>query len=912
MGKKMIKILKITGITIASILLLLFVIPMLFPNQIAQKIKTFANERINGELNFSKTNLSFFHHFPSLTLTLNDFYLKGSAPYKKDTLLSAKDITFGINVRQLIFDKKVHIDKIFVEDATINVKVNSNGDANYNIYKSTSKSTDTSSTALKLSKIEIKNTHIKYDDKASKFFIEAKGFNYIGDGNLDKAIFDLNTEMNIADFNLDFGGETYLKNKKINANLITKINTNSLAFLFKQNNLLINKLPIDFIGKFDFLKNGYDIDFTVKSEKSELNDFFTALPPQYVNWLEKSKVQGKTDLLLTLKGQYIASTNTKPNLGFAMKIRDGFVSYKNAPIPASNVYLDLDTKLPALDVDQLTVNLDSLFLNVSKDYLSAKVNILGLKTPTINAKIKSFIDLGKLDKALGLNNIDAKGLLKMDLLAKGKYDKNKKQFPITNAAISFTNGSIKTPYYPNAVSNIQLTADVKNKQGNLNDLKLKITPASFVFEGKPFVLDAAMENFDDILYDIKVKGELNVAKIYKVFSKKGLDLDGFIKADVSVQGKQSDATNGRYNKLKNKGTFTLRNIKTKSEFLPKPFIIKEGVFTFNQDKLQFDNFNALYGTSNMKMSGYMQNTINFIMSKNGVLKGNFTVNANYINIDEFMATDNSNAASENPTTSNTQSSKGVVVIPTNLDLKLKAIAQKINFDGLTLENLKGNLQINKGKISLQQTAFNVIGSSVNIDANYANTETKSAGFDFHLITKEFDIKRAYKEVKLFREMASAAENAEGIVSLDYTLKGNLNQEMLPIYPSLLGGGTVSVKDVKMKGYKIFNAVSKKTSSAGLKDPRLSDVVIKTAIKNNIITIDRFKLKVAGFRPRIEGTTSFDGKLNIKFRLGLPPLGIIGIPLTITGNKDKPKIKLGNKTEDIPETEFKQDSLEVKK
>jgi AsmA protein len=38
------------------------------------------------------------------------------------------------------------------------------------------------------------------------------------------------------------------------------------------------------------------------------------------------------------------------------------------------------------------------------------------------------------------------------------------------------------------------------------------------------------------------------------------------------------------------------------------------------------------------------------------------------------------------------------------------------------------------------------------------------------------------------------------------------------------------------------------------------------------------------------------------RLGLPPLGIIGIPLTITGNKDNPKVKVGRKSEDLQETE----------
>jgi AsmA protein len=128
---------------------------------------------------------------------------------------------------------------------------------------------------------------------------------------------------------------------------------------------------------------------------------------------------------------------------------------------------------------------------------------------------------------------------------------------------------------------------------------------------------------------------------------------------------------------------------------------------------------------------------------------------------------------------------------------------------------------------------------------------------------DFDIKRAYNEIALFREMASAAEYAEGIVSLDYKIAGKLDGNMTPVFPSLIGGGTLSVKNVKMKGFKLFNVVSQKTETDALKDPDISKIDIKTTVKNNLIKIERFKFKAAGFRPRIEGETSFDGKINLK-------------------------------------------------
>ncbi|TDP58673.1 AsmA-like C-terminal region-containing protein [Flavobacterium dankookense] len=898
-----IRILKWIGISVSSLIALLFLLPILFPGKIAEEVKAFANKKLEGELNFKEANLSFFNHFPSLTLTLTDLSLKGSAPYKNETLLSAEEVAFGINIRSLLFDKKVNIDKIYVSDALINVLVNEKGEANYNVYISEKEtaSNNPSETALRLEKIAIENTHLIYNDKSAKILIDAKGFNYVGNGDLDKSIFDLYTEAKIDSFDFTYDGEQYLKNKKVNADLITKINTNSLAFVFEQNNLKINKLPVEFKGKFDFLSNGYDMDFTVQSEDSNLSEFFSALPPQYVTWLDKSKVKGSTDLSMSLKGKYIASKNQKPNLAFNMKIRDGFVNYDDSPISASNIFLNFDTKLPSLDTEQLTVNLDSIFFNLDNDYVKAIIKTKGLSNPKIDAKIETKVNLATLNRAFGLQNMDLRGTLNTNIQALGIYDKKNNKIPVTKGKIELKNGFVKTDYYPNPIKNINVIATIIDEKGSLDDLKIHITPASLEFEGKPIYVNAILEDFQNIKYDIKAKGELNLGKIYKVFSKKGLDLDGFVKADVSFKGTQNDAINGNYAKLQNKGTLVLRDIKTRTEYLPKPFIIREGNFVFNQDKMNFNEFKATYGESDFKMNGFMQNVIDFVLTNNAVLKGNFTLHSDFINVDEFMTVTENNKTAVDSLAINPAS--GVVIIPPNFDLEFNATANKVNFEDLKLENLKGKMNINKGQLALKNSAFDLIGSNVKMDVVYGNQSSEKAFFDFKVNAKDFDIKRAYNEIKMFREMASAAESAEGIVSLDYKVAGILNNNMEPIYPSLTGGGTLSVKKVKMKGFKMFGTVSKKTGKDAIANPDLSEVKINTKIKNNIITIERFKFKVAGFRPRIEGTTSFDGKLNIKMRLGLPPLGIIGIPLKITGTQDNPKVKLGKQTEDLEETEY---------
>ncbi len=314
--KKFLSTLKIFGIACVSILFLLFIIPVLCSDAINSKVKTWTNSNINGELAFEDINLSFFKHFPSLTVTLYKVDLKGSAPFEKETLLKADELALGINLSTL-FEDKITINKFFVSDADIHIQVDSLGNANYNVYKSAdatvSTPQDSSKASLGIELIKIENSKLVYHDRSLPMLIQAKGFNYVGKGDLSKAIFDLYTEAHIDSVDFSYAGQNYFKNKKINANLVTKINTSSLAFIFEKNDILINRLPVTFNGKFAFLENGYDMSFDVSSKQSQLKDIFTALPPDYLGWLNKTDVKGLGEIQVSLKGKYIAEEQKMPD-----------------------------------------------------------------------------------------------------------------------------------------------------------------------------------------------------------------------------------------------------------------------------------------------------------------------------------------------------------------------------------------------------------------------------------------------------------------------------------------------------------------------------------------------------------------------------------------------------------------------
>ena len=901
------KVLKITGITIAVILFLLFIIPLLFPGKIASEVKKIANERLDTKLDFTKSRLSFFTHFPSLTVSLDDLSLTGSKPFSNDTLLKADQVAFGINLKRLIFDNEVKINKLYVSDALINVMVNEKGQANYNIYvapedrdEKKDPNAPEEGTAIRLERIDLENCHVKYNDRSAKILVDAQGFNYVGKGNLSEDIFDLATDARIENLDFFYNRTAYLRKKEVRADLITRINTHALSFILQKNELNINKLPLKFTGLFTILRDGYKINIKAASENTTVKDLLSVMPPEYLTWLEKTDISGRSDLVFTFKGDYNVAKKQKPNLAFNLKINEGSVNYQNAPVPLTDFQMDLNAILPSLDPEQLLVNLRTLKFKVGeKDYFNAYLHSKGLSEMDINASVKGALDLAVVDAALGLSSVDLKGILKTDIQARGTFSTSKKLFPKTIGGISLRNGWLKTEYYPNPITNITFVANMLNKAGTYQDLIVAVAPASFVFEGNPVYVNATVSDFSDLAYNAKIKGELNVGRIYQVFSQKGLDLTGYAKADLSLKGKQSYATTGQYDKLDNKGTLILKNIKATSELFPKAFFIKQGNFRFQNEKMWFEKFNASYGKSDFDINGYLLNTINYFLESHGTLSGNFNLKSKLINVDEFMALEKGENKDRNIEVEYAKEDhpkmSGVVIIPKNLNVSLNANADKVEYNGLVFNKLNGKTGITKGGFYLENTTFNIIDCILGIDATYRDESPTSAHFDAHFRAKDFDVQRAYKEIPMFHDMVTAAEKAYGIISVDYNIKGDLNGNMGPIYESLQGGGTLNLRDVKIKGLKLFDGISSKTGQNGLNNPDMQGIEVKSTIDKNLIHIEPFTFTVAGFKPTIKGTTSFDGLLDLRMRLGLPLFGLIGFPIVITGTHEAPKIKIFSKT-----------------
>lgn len=913
-GKAIIKIVKYTGIGLGVILLLMFLLPVLFPTFVSDKIKSWANNSIESTLNFSKARLSFFNHFPSLTLTLYDVSLTGSAPFKKDTLVAAKEIAFGVDLASLV-GKAIQIDEVYITSGKLNVLVNKQGQPNYNIYVNkdtitTRKSTDSSTAALKLERIQIEQCALTYNDQSIPMVITAQQLDYVGKGDLSKAIFDLASEIKMQAVNFSYNGQQYFENKNLNAQLITKINTHSLSFIFEKNNLRINQLPVSFNGFFDFLKNGYKMDFSLKTGRTAFKNLFTALPPTAVTWVNKTTIEGDIEMGASLKGAYIASENTAPDLHFNMLIKDGSIAAKKIQEPVEDIFINFHFTLPGLNTSKVNVAVDSLNARLGKDVVRLKLKTEGLTHPLVQGTLGIQADIEKWNRTLAIDEtLDMKGQMAINARFNGVLNMAAQKFPVTNASIALKDGYIKTAHYPNPITNLQVNAQLNNPAGNTESMHLAVAPLNLQFEASPFTITADLKNFDNLVYNVKADGVLNIGRIYQVFAVKGYDVKGSIRAALQLQGSQQAATAGNYQQLQNNGQLALNHITFHAADFPYPFLVQEGLLHIKNDQLLATNLSLQYGSTQATINGYFKNIINYIL-KNEALEGNIQVNAGPVNADEWMALASDEKKIANATDTASATANGVLLLPTNLNLQLQANASSINSNGLTISQCKTNTSLKNGTLTVHNASFRIADALVMMKATYTGINPRRAYFNYQLKADSFDIQKACKEIKLFRQMATMAANVQGRVSLNYQLSGLLNDSMYPVLPTIKGGGTLSLQKIKLKGFKLFSAINKETGKDLDANADLSKIDIKTTIDKNILTIEKLKLKVAGFKPKFKGQISLDGQLNLQCRLGLPPFGIIGIPLSVTGSSENPVVKLrrGKKADELSTTDADEEDI----
>ncbi|MEX1188842.1 MAG: AsmA-like C-terminal region-containing protein [Bacteroidia bacterium] len=430
------KVLKISAIILILLLAVAIILPFVFKDKIIAKVKEEANNNLNATLAFNDLDISFFSHFPKLSLELEGLSIVGKDKFNGDTLISAG--SFGVSTGFMgLFQDEISIDKVWIEKGNMNFLVLADGTANWDIVKSSGDEKESaaaeepSTFKAKLQGYKISESSLVYDDKSLGFYTKLSNFTHEGSGDFTADVTNLDTETKIESLDLAYGGTTYLSKTKINYDAQFSLDLKNSKYSFLENELTVNDLVLRFAGFIAMPGDDIDMDITYEAVKNEVKSFISLIPGSFTEDFKDVKSSGKLDFNGFVKGKY--NDKSIPGFAFNLNIENGNVQYPALPRALSNMQVKTSITCPGVDADRTIVDISKFHVDLGQFPIDATLNVkTPVSDPDIKATVKGKVDFATLKdvipleegmKIQGVLNADAAFAGRLSAIEKEQYEK---------------------------------------------------------------------------------------------------------------------------------------------------------------------------------------------------------------------------------------------------------------------------------------------------------------------------------------------------------------------------------------------------------------------------------------------------------------------------------------------------------
>lgn len=602
------------------------------------------------------------------------------------------------------------------------------------------------------------------------------------------------------------------------------------------------------------------------------------------------KARGELNFKIEVVGKYatLKWPEVIPHIDFDIDMQKGYLKYDSMPDSLSQVSFHLAGHVPQGDWRQSELKLEKLSLLAGDNPVTGNVKIIGLDRPNINGKFKAAVHLEDIAHIFPVRGMSVKGSLRSEIEISGVYDSVTGKFPNINGTFNLENGFYQTDAYPNPLEQIQVSASLKNTNSSLETAEVIIHGVKYTLEGEQFELSGTIRDLKKVSYDLAARGTIDLAKVSKFIALDDYTLAGKIIADLKAGGTLVDLEQNRYDKTKASGSITLRNIAINGKKLPKPVLIPSADFTLTPEVLHLNAMKIATGRTKLSLQGELHDYFCFFTQDEDKVLAKLQVQADTLDLNAwknaFTTVDAKQPSLETP-----NSSQSVWQVPVFMDFDLDSDIKHLLYEDMVISDMAGEILMKDGVMTMNESGFNTLNARFQANGTYDTRKVNHPHFDFQLDIKALDIQKAYKEVRLVRELAPAAGTAEGLFSINYSLSGELEPTMHPNLKTLVGKGDIHIANAKINGMKMFEHLSREAKKNEINDPHLRDFTVSSEIKDSKIYVKPFKLKVSGFNTEIEGMSEMSGKIDYMVYLQVLPL--VKLPFHVTGTTDKPVVKM---------------------
>lgn len=523
------KVLKIAGITLGVLLILILVLPFAFQGKIEKLVKQEGNKMLNAQFDFSALDISLIRNFPSASITLEDFWLKGAGEFQNDTLIQAGELTAAVNLFSLFGNSGYDISKIIIEDTKVKAIVLENGHPNWDVMKPSADTTDTEETPtesapirIKLQKLSIKDLSVSYDDRQGGMYAAINHLNATCSGDFGSERTTVDLSMETPSLTYRTGGIPFLNKARLEADMNVDADFANNKYTLKDNTISLNAIQVNIDGWAAMQKNGIGMDMKLNTNEVGFKELLSLIPAIYAKDFQDLKTDGKASLTAFAKG--ILGQDQVPQFEVALDVKDGMFRYPSLPAGVENINITANVKNAGGNIDATEITVSPFDFVLAGNPFSLKASVkTPMSDPDLQATAKGTLDLGKVKEVYPLEDITLNGTIQADMNLAGKLSYiEKEQYDQMKAA-----GSIRLN---NMKLNLQdmPAIDIQRSTFSFSPRYLQLSETTINIGQNDLTVDSRFENY--LGYALKgstLKGNLNI-------SSNHIHVNDFISSDTTT------------------------------------------------------------------------------------------------------------------------------------------------------------------------------------------------------------------------------------------------------------------------------------------------------------------------------------------------------------------------------------------
>ena len=371
MKKRTKGILKIAGISFGSLIVLILIaitvaINFVFtPSRLTPVVLKTANQALNAKLEMKSVELTFFSTFPRFGLKLVDGSLVSkvfcdTAWQKTDSLLSFGKCVVVVNPIDYLINKKITLNYLGLEDASVYAYKSREGIANWDIVASdTTAVADTASSGktdlsggIDIRRVSLKRANVIFDDRDTRVYARLTNAALNLTASLQKEHSKL--AMRFSNDNVLFWQDGQLLVNKVATDLKTSLDLDRSTRTLTLNdaNISLNGITFDVKGtlKRDTVRRALNVDIAYALHAPSLETVFNMIPESVLK-RESMEAKGSVKMEGDVKGWY--GKQQMPAVTLKVQIDKASAKYEKLPYGIDNftadfyAFVDLMRKQPS-------------------------------------------------------------------------------------------------------------------------------------------------------------------------------------------------------------------------------------------------------------------------------------------------------------------------------------------------------------------------------------------------------------------------------------------------------------------------------------------------------------------------------------------------------------------------------------